>query len=332
MTVQCISDIQNFFQSLWEAITDSVSWLGRKIVQLCSSIHRCPFAPGPLPNASGCRQQLFGRVSRFAATPDLGPFPPMDNESVLKLAAIVSRIDDDVRREEQPPSSGPIPKEQGKGTANNPAIIDDEDILDTTKSISYLSPLVAPVGSGWLNCRIVDEYLNLLQATAPQTICHLGSDFMTLLESHGFEHPTCQRQLAKFEDTLFHNGTLVVPYNKALHWTLLVARFQTVNGKVNVTVEHFDSMDQKKQRPAITLSKFLSKALEARGLQVGSRNVSCKPCPKQENALDCGVFTLFNARDIYQGQEPHTLQAANTPFARLELALALGTPLIQESI
>lgn len=239
---------------------------------------------------SAKRQELLNRVKRFASDPSLGHFKLMSDQDIATTAAITKRID------------------QGDSRFN------------------FLKPLVEPVGNGWLNNEIVNEYLSLLQKTAPDTIRHQSSFFMTAIEEYGLRH--VDRWNRSIHNSFFQEGTFVIPYNKNKHWTLLVGRTLLIDGEYDVSVCHYDSSGGKNLTASKTLSAWFERELKSRELRLGQVSLEHRTCPRQQNGSDCGVFTLINAKDVYCGQEPHTLQAANTPYARLELVLDLGKSLL----
>ena len=182
--------------------------------------------------------------------------------------------------------------------------------------------------SGWLNDEIISGYLQAVVDYGHRAMGHprgakprmhaFNPFFYTALKERGYDAVKRWSTRAKIGGNDLKNVEYVfIPCNPSkVHWTLVVV------SPVRKTIEVFDSMHGSSLDKVETTKKWLRGELgrsyvdsewtvvedsEYRGRGKG---------PAQNNANDCGVFTVTTAKMIVLGVDPMAVSAGDMPLQR----------------
>ncbi|KAK3919742.1 Sentrin-specific protease 1 [Frankliniella fusca] len=157
--------------------------------------------------------------------------------------------------------------------------------------IDTLSP------KGLLNDQIMNFYLSLLTQHSSKVYCS-NTFFMEQLLRHSYEDV---KNWTKNVD-IFSFSVMLVPINRALHWTLAIINFQ------EESIKFYNSLGPNLYEDCLeALKNYLKNEHVHRRkeqLAIDSWNLgSFIDGPKQDNSWDCGIFVLEMARCFCLGKD-----------------------------
>ena len=189
--------------------------------------------------------------------------------------------------------------------------------------------------SGWLNDEIITGYLQAVVDYGHRAMGHprgakprmhaFNPFFYTTLKERGYDAVKRWSTRAKIGGNDLKNVEYVfIPCNPTkAHWTLVVV------SPVRKTIEVFDSMHGSSLEKVETTKKWLREEL-GRSYVDSEWTVVEDPQyrgrgkgPRQNNANDCGVFTVTTAKMIVLGVDPMAVSAGDMPLQRRRVVAEL---------
>lgn len=217
-----------------------------------------------------------------------------------------------------------LQKVQNAWKVSNPqeCIADSFRVQVTTRDIQTLRH------GAWLNDTVIDFYLALItnrsqqDKSLPRTFA-FTSHFYPKLEKEGFEG--VKRWAARKKIDVTQMDYIYIPVNRNnTHWCLAV-----INNK-DARFEFYDSMNGRGKHTLSNLRDYMiSQTMmtypesDPKELGYGSYEMlTSVPCPQQENAADCGVFTCKMV-EVLSREQPLLFTQQDMPNLRMQMTLEI---------
>ena len=153
-------------------------------------------------------------------------------------------------------------------------------------------------GQNYLNDKIIDEYLRLVQQRNEShpdlpKVKACTTFLYTQLKTFGLTEG-CKRTRRWIKEDLTKKDFILFPIHNHDHWSLVVVE---IRGRV---VHYLDSINGSRYNSSAPgmIRKYMEKLHERKGEEVRYKVRIRKDCPLQENGVDCGVFTCLYAERI----------------------------------
>lgn len=182
-------------------------------------------------------------------------------------------------------------------------------------------------GLNWLDDEVINFYFNMIMErsendrTLPR-VWIFNSHFMPKIRQAGFAG--VQRWTKKLQpETVFMRDMILLPVHvNGVHWTCGCINFKTKR------IEYYDSMSGKNPNFFTVMRSWLAEESKAkRGQEFdfsGWEDVYPPNPPQQNNASDCGVFTICFAESLSRGV-PFAFQQARMPYMRERIGVEIVT-------
>lgn len=187
--------------------------------------------------------------------------------------------------------------------------------------------------SGWLNDEIISAYLQAVVDHSHAVLGHKRGDppkvhafnpffYKNLAKQGGYDNVKRWGRRAKFGD-VSQMEWIFVPVNTGVHWTLIAV------SPIRKTIEFFDSLHHH-SRNEIRIIKLWLKGELGHSFVEEEWTVVEDPAfpnkgkgPTQDNAKDCGVFTVTTAKMLSLGVDPMAVSADDMPLQRRRIVAEL---------
>ena len=179
-------------------------------------------------------------------------------------------------------------------------------------------------GSNYLNDKVIDEYLHLLQERSKTE--SLRSVYAMSCHTYTWLDENFSMNFDKVSDWIKEDLTskdiILIPINKMDHWTLVVYDAQ------KTTLTYYDSIlgTRSSSNALKVMKKFLIQHWGKKGKTLTVKTTIDSKAPLQSNSYDCGVFVCENARKICRGEVANPRQdGMKNARKRIMKEIYLGT-------
>lgn len=118
---------------------------------------------------------------------------------------------------------------------------------------------------------------------------------------------------------IFSMDTIFIPVNHAnSHWVLVAVRVGAEAG----TISFFDSLGSRLKQVPLTTRQWLMNEAKDKGKPQHEWTIEHPYCRQQENADECGVFTLVHMDLLARGMD-HMAMTKSTAYYRCRIAAEL---------
>ena len=154
-------------------------------------------------------------------------------------------------------------------------------------------------GKNFLNDKVIDEYLNLIQERSNRP--NIPSVYALTTHAYTWLDTDFSRNFDKVEswikEDLENKDMILVPIHKDDHWTLIV--FETKRSLIT----YYDSIvgTRRTTNAPRVMKSFFTQLWKKRGKTLNVKTKIDETAPLQTNGYDCGVFVCENAEMLSRG-------------------------------